>query len=103
MCPDKTGRELHDRATRGETLSTEERSLLEQWYAGRDQAEMAELRVAAGAADLGGLRAEVDAVLAQLAGVTRRMQEIAAENAALRDENANLLGRLAQRSLEKPA
>jgi hypothetical protein len=43
---DEAERELHDRATRGEYLTQEERDALEAWYAEQDEAEIAVLREA---------------------------------------------------------
>lgn len=43
MESDKIGKRLHDRATRGEALSEEEQTQLEEWYAMQDRAEAEEL------------------------------------------------------------
>ena len=39
MSSDKIGRQLHDKATRGKALTTEEHEVLEKWYTGHDNAE----------------------------------------------------------------
>ncbi|MDM8517215.1 hypothetical protein QUF76_13520 [Desulfobacterales bacterium HSG16] len=39
MLSDETGKALHDRATRGKSLSLEEQKLLEKWYNEQDDAE----------------------------------------------------------------
>jgi hypothetical protein len=39
MISDDSAKQLHDRATRGETLSAEEQKQLENWYASQDTAE----------------------------------------------------------------
>ena len=44
MIPDEIGQKLHDRATRGETLTAEEQEQLRHWYAHHDQEEMAQLQ-----------------------------------------------------------
>jgi hypothetical protein len=77
------GRQLHDRATRGETLSADEQRLLEEWCREEDKVEAPALQ-SRETHSLPELRAQVDAVLAQLAVVPRRLQDIAAENEALR-------------------
>ena len=41
---DEAGLKLHDRSTRGEYLTQEERDALEAWYAERDNVELAMLR-----------------------------------------------------------
>ena len=43
----KLGRQLHDRATRGEELSQENQILLDAWYEAQDRAEMKILNLAA--------------------------------------------------------
>src|SRR5436309_53693 len=43
MNTDDLARQLHDKATRGGTLTAEEQACLEQWYAHLDQEEMAQL------------------------------------------------------------
>lgn len=95
MASDELGKQLHDRATRGEVLSAEEQAQLENWYATQDRAEMDELGLTVTEKTLTALQAQVDAALAQLATVTRRIQEIAAENEALRREIAALRRQLA--------
>jgi hypothetical protein len=41
MIPDDVGKQLHDRATRGEKLSDAEQSSLDAWYAEKDREEAA--------------------------------------------------------------
>jgi len=43
MVSDELGKQLHDRATRGQDLSPEEQAQLVAWYAAQDRAEMADL------------------------------------------------------------
>ncbi len=103
MASDDMGRRLHDRATRGETLSADEKAQLDRWYAEQDRAESDVLRVATAEKTVTALQAQVDAALAQLAAVTKRIQEIAAENEALRQETAALRRQLAQLPSAQPA
>ncbi len=86
MISDDLAKQLHDRATRGEPLSIEEQAQLEQWYALQDDAESSALGVTAGEKTPATLRAQVDAALAQLMAVTKRIQEIAVENERLQNE-----------------
>ncbi|KJR42973.1 hypothetical protein MCHI_001129, partial [Candidatus Magnetoovum chiemensis] len=39
MLADEIGKELHDRSTRGKTLTEEEYKLLQEWYEIQDRAE----------------------------------------------------------------
>jgi hypothetical protein len=45
MVSDELGKQLHDHATRGETLSVEEQRQLDRWYTAQDHAEMAMLNL----------------------------------------------------------
>lgn len=89
--------QLHDRATRGEPLSADERARLVDWYARLDQEEAASLNPTAPPASLAVLQAQVKATLAQLATLTEQIQTQTAENAALRREIAALQAQLAQK------
>ncbi|MCI0485509.1 MAG: hypothetical protein L0229_02805 [Blastocatellia bacterium] len=103
MVSDKTGRQLHDRATRGEELSVEEQSQLQRWYDAQDRAESDMLNITAPDGSVTALQAQVDSALQQLAAITHRLQEIAAENDALRNENAELRRQVADRISPQPA
>ena len=82
---DEIGRQLHDRATRGEELSKEDQILLDAWYDTQDRAEMKSLNLAVtDEANTSKLQKEIDSVLIQLSTVTKRIQEIARENNVLR-------------------
>src|SRR5262245_41236387 len=83
--------QLPDRATRGETLSAEERLRLEAWYARLDQEEEEVLTKAAPPASLATLQRQIEAALAQLATVTQSVQDLTAENASVRREIATFL------------
>lgn len=95
MISDNLAKQLHDRATRGETLSAEEQTQLENWYAREDNAENRALGSAVADKTLTTLQAQVDAALAQLMTVVKRIQEVASENESLRREIAALRRQLA--------
>jgi peptidoglycan hydrolase CwlO-like protein len=103
MISDDFGKQLHDRATRGEVLSVEEQARLENWYAAQNRAEADGLGLTVMGKTVTALQAQVDSALAQLATVTRRIQEIAAENEVLRREIAALRRQLAQQASPQPA
>ncbi len=90
MTSEDIAKQLHDRATRGELLSTEEQSLLKNWYALQDNAESAALGLTEDEKALTTLQTQVEAALTQLTIVTRRIQEVASENEALRRETVRL-------------
>lgn len=102
MVSTEIGQQLHGRAVRGEALSADEHAQLEAWYAEMDRAEAARLNSSATAKTVEALQAEIDSALVQLADTIKRIQEVSAENATLRRENAALLRQLAQRSMLQP-
>ena len=102
MVPDNLAKQLHDRATRGETLSIQEQKQLENWYASQDIAESEALGLAVGEKTLATLQAQVDAALAQLMAVAKRIQEIASENETLRREITTLRHQLVYRLEAQP-
>ncbi len=91
MDADQLGLQLHDRATRGESLTVEETLQLEAWYAQRDAIEHQQLIInVAPTANLAPLKAQIEALLLQLTSMTQRIQQIASANEVLRQENAAL-------------
>lgn len=101
MVSDDLARQLHDRATRGELLSKKERSLLENWYALQDSVESDTLGLAKDENALTTLQAQVETALAKLTIVTKRIQEIASENEALRREITLLRQQLAHQQISQ--
>ena len=102
MVSDELGKQLHDRATRGEALSAQERASLETWYAAQDRVEMDALDLTT-PETVTILQAQVDSVLEQLETAARRIQELAQENDRLRGEIATLHRRLAQQASVRAA
>ena len=95
MVSDDLTKQLHDRATRGELLSAEEQSSLNDWYTLQDRVESDALGLTKDEKALTTLQAQVEAALTQLTIVTQRIQEIASENQALRRDIAHLRQQLA--------
>ncbi|NJN96093.1 MAG: hypothetical protein HC875_19305 [Anaerolineales bacterium] len=95
-------KQLHDRFTRGETLTEAEQMRLEEWYVAQDQAELSELNSATIGNSITILQTQVDSALTQLAVITKRIQEIAVENEALRQEVFDLQRQLAQQTSLRP-
>ncbi|HET8627422.1 MAG TPA: hypothetical protein VFL91_08380 [Thermomicrobiales bacterium] len=89
------GAQLHDKATRRETLSPEEQARLDAWFAEQDAASAASLAEPAGPQTAAALRDEIAEAAAQLEAAARRIYELASGNATLRDEVAMLQRRLA--------
>ncbi len=103
MISDDIARELHDRFSRGETLSAEEQKQLRDWYASQDAAESKILGLTTSEKTAASLQAQIDAALAQLMAVTKRIQEVASENDTLRREITTLRRQLMQRFGAQPA
>ena len=86
MTSDTLGRMLHDRSTRGETLSVDEQTQLETWYEQQDTLEGDILGTSSQDEAKIKLQSEVEAALIQLTAITKRIQDVAAENKLLRQE-----------------
>ncbi len=97
MLAEETGKRLHDRASRGESLTDEEQAQLAAWYAVQDAAESEMLRQPEVEVDVEVLQRQVDAASAQLMTVAERIQQVVAENNLLRQEIARLQQQLASR------
>lgn len=102
MSAERDGARLHDKATRGVTLSVEEQERLDAWYAAQDTAEQALLNQPA-AATTDELRAQIAMAMGQLQAVTQRIHDLAARNAALREETTALQHQLARRTSSRVA
>jgi hypothetical protein len=94
---------LHDRATRGESLTALEQATLDAWYAERDHAELAALAARPPAASVEELRVQVNDALAALQAAVQRLQRQVAVNDALRAEIEALQKRLLQSRTAQPA
>jgi outer membrane murein-binding lipoprotein Lpp len=86
--------ELHDKGTRGIALSADEQARLEAWYAEQYAAEQALLLGGQLPSKVDELQTQVDLVLAQISVTAERIQQIAAQNEALKSEVAQLQQRL---------
>ncbi len=91
---DERALHLHDRAVRGESLTDEEKALLEGWYATQDAAETREL--ASADTEPVDLTERIHASLEQIAEATRQIRQTMADNDSLRREIASLRLELGQ-------
>jgi hypothetical protein len=103
MTPDSLGQQLHDRATRGGTLTAEEQAALAEWYRRQDEEEGRQLRHARPSADLDALRREYHRLLGELVATTQQIQAEAAENERLRSRVAELEKQLILKRSKQPA
>lgn len=90
--------QLHDRATRGQSLTAGELSDLEAWYELQDEEEQKTLSTAAARPSdiLSTLREETDAIISHLVITTQRIQTLNEENEVLRRDINELYRRLEQ-------
>ena len=100
---DEACQALHDKRTRGLTLSAEEQVTLDAWYARQDAEEQASLGSASTSPLLTRMHAELDAINAELRSVTQRIQEATAENTRIRDEIIKLQAQATKRSKAQTA
>jgi hypothetical protein len=103
MSTDDLAKQLHDKASRGIVLSAEEQAQLEAWYAEQDQAESAVLGPTSSPQRRAALHTQVETALAQLRTVTQRIQDLMAQNEAMRREISVLQRQLAPASTHEPA
>jgi len=103
MIPDEIEQKLHDRATRGETLTAEEQEVLRLWYAHHDQEEMAQLSAAPASSRLADLQFRVQQATAQVVVQAQHIEALTAENAQLRQEIASLQRLLSAKLTGQPA
>jgi septal ring factor EnvC (AmiA/AmiB activator) len=103
MLTDEAARQLHDRATRGMTLSADEQAELNAWYARQDAEEAAMLAAAQPPDDLSQLRSQLDDALSQIAAVTQRIREQTTANEQLKREINELKRQLSEAQLARRA
>lgn len=89
---------LHDRATRGDTLSAAEQALLADWYADQDRQELERLSKHYSQQSLDELRASVGAAARQIHEVTNQIEALASSNDETQREIERLEAQLAQRA-----
>ena len=88
---DALGRQLHDKATRGGALSSDEQAQLDVWYTWLDAMENTVLEPTSSPQTLVALRTQVEIAIAQLMTAAQRVQELIGQNDALR---CNIVARL---------
>jgi hypothetical protein len=103
MIPDELGQKLHDMATRGGTLTPQERAQLDEWYRQQDGTESQSLSRTNGESAVTALRSQVAEALAQMQAVTADLQKLDDANETLRGEVTSLRQRMAHRPAPQPA
>ncbi|SRR6266511_3586103 len=103
MIADELGQQLHDKATRGATLTAQEQAQLDEWYSQQDRTESQSLGQSYGESAANALRSQVAEALAQMQAVAADIQNLAGANETLRREVTALRERVAQRPAPQPA
>lgn len=92
------GAQLHDRATRGESLTTEERTRLERWYKEQDEAEAALLAQHRSETHSDAVPNDLQATLARIREAAESIESLHKQNVTLRQEIVALQQRLAAKA-----
>lgn len=95
MNNDQIGKKLHDMATRGKILSSEERKLLQAWYEAQDNAESELLTSDTETETV--LQKQIDSVLAGIGNANEEIRKIMNDNNMLREEIIKLQEQLSQK------
>ena len=103
MISDELGQQWHDKVTSGETLTPQERTQLNEWYAQQDAVEIQSLSQSDGSNALNALRTQVNQALDQVKAVAQEMQDLANTNESLRQEITALRERVGRRPAPQPA
>ena len=96
MSEQQEGQHLHDRATRGEVLSSQEEQVLAAWYAALDETEAALLDANHDPGAAAALREQVRASARRVQVVAQQVEELTVANERLRRDIAAAQRRLAQ-------
>ncbi|MDM8518873.1 hypothetical protein QUF64_02410 [Anaerolineales bacterium HSG6] len=100
MINEEISLQLHDRFSRGETLTPQEHQHLESWYAYQDGLEMTQLQTMPVVPSITLLQEKIETLLQQLITVTQQIRELMAENEQLRQNNAALRHQLTEQLVE---
>jgi archaellum component FlaC len=88
---------LHDRATRGESLSKNETAQLAAWYERLDKIESEMLNKNVAQNSLRQRNRQIQTVLSEISEFTSKIQKISLENEKIRRENESLREKLTEK------
>lgn len=103
MAAETPVQELHQRLVRGIALTAAEQARLVAWYDQEDAAEQASLAQRPGVPTIAEVQAHLAAVTDRLRDVTLHVAELTEQNAALRQEIAEMEVELARRAASRVA
>ena len=91
--------QLHDRATRGMTLSPEEQHVLDAWYAAEDEAEQTLLAASGVDSNHAELRVSIRSLMERVLAEAQHTQTLLMQNDLLRRQIDELKQQLIRRSM----
>jgi len=94
---------LHQLAVKGETLTAEEQTALQNWYETLDREEDSILNDSQPIQNSADLREYLADATKQVAVISREIESLVAQNSTLRNENQSLRKTLESRLMEKVA
>jgi hypothetical protein len=96
-------KQLHNRATRGEKLTSAELSALQTWYDENDKSEDILLNQCKSESDLPHLNKQLSKILRQVSQSVTKVEKLTYQNASIKQENEILRRVVENQLLEKAA
>lgn len=96
-------KQLHNRATNGEKLTSAELSALQNWYDENDRDEDLLLNQPENASNPANPDEELNKILAQISQSAAKVKRLARQNASIKEENETLRRAVENHLLEKAA
>ncbi len=86
MISDEVGKKLHDKATRGVTLSSADQKKLKIWYKDQDDAECESLNLSTSVKSETMLQKEIDSILFKIGSANEEICKLSHHNKLLKKE-----------------
>lgn len=99
MLTDEIGSQLHDKATRGKSLTSKEHKLLEKWYVEQDNAESKSLNLSVDLKTEHTLKKQIDLILIKIEAATDQIHKLTNENRLLKYDITNSQRQLSERTM----
>ncbi len=99
MLTDEVGKQLHDKATRGKTLTFKEHKLLERWYDEQDKAESKSLYLSVDVESEQTLQRQIELTLIKIESATDQIHKLANENQSLRNDITRIHRQLSEKTM----
>ncbi len=96
MISDEVGKKLHDKATRGVTLSSADQKRLKIWYKDQDDAECESLKLSTSLKSETMLQKEIDSILIKIGAANEEISKLSNHNKLLKKDIFKIQQRLSQ-------